>query len=84
LANQPFTLIEIAGDPGAADWFSAGTQSSVLAFSLRIPLAQGGRRHPEGKTMWLSFFTIATAASIGLSVAAIMVQTANQNESLDN
>jgi hypothetical protein len=33
--------------------------------------------------MWLSFFSIAAAASIGLSVAAIMVQTANQNESLD-
>ena len=33
--------------------------------------------------MWLSFFSIATAASIGLSVAAIMVQTASQNESLN-
>jgi hypothetical protein len=30
--------------------------------------------------MWLSFFAIAVAASICLSVAAIMVQTAGQEE----
>jgi hypothetical protein len=31
-------------------------------------------------TMWLSFFTIATAASVCLSVAAVIVQTAGQEE----
>jgi hypothetical protein len=34
--------------------------------------------------MWLSLISIATAASIGLTVAAIVVRTANQNESLNN
>lgn len=31
--------------------------------------------------MWISFFSIATAASICLSVAAVMVQAASQEES---
>jgi hypothetical protein len=31
--------------------------------------------------MWLSFFSIAAAASICLSVAAIMLQAASQEES---
>jgi hypothetical protein len=47
----------------------------------------GGTRIVEDRTMpimWLSLISIATAASIGLTVAAIVVRTANQNESLNN
>ena len=32
--------------------------------------------------MWISLFSIATAAAICLSVAAVMIQTTNQGESL--
>ncbi len=32
--------------------------------------------------MWISFFGISTAAAIGLSVAAIMLQSAKGRESL--
>ena len=34
----------------------------------------------EETTMWLSFFTIATVASIGLGLAAFMLQNATQEE----
>jgi hypothetical protein len=69
-----------------------GTHRAASAFFLRFPpgLGQrlkGGTRIVEDRTMpimWLSLISIATAASIGLSVAAIVVQTANQNESLNN
>ena len=34
----------------------------------------------EETTMWLSFFTIAAVASLGLGIAALMLQNATQEE----
>ena len=50
-----------------------GTPESLLAFasgSLECPVDLSQRR----KAMWIVLFSIATAAAIGLSVAAIMLQ----------
>ena len=45
-----------------------------------IGVDRGLRTSIREDTMWLSFFTLAAAASLGLSIAAYLLQNATQEK----